>query len=153
MLDLLRKSPQGHLINIASYAGFAALPWAAAYGASKAGVIAYTESLANELRDDDIHVSVVCPAFFESDLFESIAIKDKSLRACLSRVVERSTLTAEEVAVAVVDLLDNPKLRVILPAEARQAWRLKRWLPGWFMRMVKRKSAALREKMAKRVEE
>ena len=49
MLDLLRKSPRGHLINIASYSGFAALPWATVYSASKAGVIAYTESLALSL--------------------------------------------------------------------------------------------------------
>lgn len=153
MLELLRKSRRGHLINIASYAGFAALPWAAAYAASKAGVIAFTESLANELRNDDIYVSVVCPAFFPSGLFEWDAIEDEALAACLARVVERSTLTAEQVADAVVGLLDNPKLQVILPAEARRVWRWKRWFPGWFMRVVKSKSASFRAKMEDRLAE
>ena len=153
MLGLLRKSPQGHLINIASYAGFAALPWAASYAASKAGVIAFTESLASELRKDDIHVSVVCPAFFQSGLFNWDGIEDEVLAACLARVVERSSLTVDQVADAVVGLLDKPELQIILPAEARRVWRWKRWFPNWFMRVVKSKSASFRAKMESRLAE
>ena len=151
MLDLLRNSQNAHIINIASYSGFCGLPWAAAYTASKAGVIAFSECLANELREDDINVSVVCPAFFDSGLFDFDAISDAGLAASLRRVIDRSTLTAEQVAEAVMNLIDRPQLRVILPATARMAWRWKRLFPNWFLRSVGNRSHALRRKMTARL--
>lgn len=51
----------GHMINISSLAGKNPLPNAAAYGASKWGLNGLSYSLAEELRGNNIRVSVVCP--------------------------------------------------------------------------------------------
>lgn len=54
-----RKS--GHIINIASIAGKVGSANRAVYCASKFGVVGFTESLAEEVRQHCIRVSVICP--------------------------------------------------------------------------------------------
>ena len=53
----------GHLVAVASLAGFGGLPGRAAYGASKAAMINFFESLRLELRATDIAVTVISPGF------------------------------------------------------------------------------------------
>jgi NAD(P)-dependent dehydrogenase (short-subunit alcohol dehydrogenase family) len=52
---------QGRILSIASGRGVAGQPRSAHYAASKAGVIAFTKSLASELASDNITVNCVCP--------------------------------------------------------------------------------------------
>ena len=51
----------GHIINIASIAGKVGSATRAVYCASKFGVVGFTESLAEEVREYGIRASVVCP--------------------------------------------------------------------------------------------
>jgi 3-oxoacyl-[acyl-carrier protein] reductase len=60
-LPWLRKSGGGWIISIASLAGRNYFPGGAAYCASKAGLIAFSESLMQEVRFENIRVSVVMP--------------------------------------------------------------------------------------------
>lgn len=55
------KHRQGKIINISSGSGVRGSPGNAVYSASKAGVIAFTEALAGELREFGIQVNVICP--------------------------------------------------------------------------------------------
>jgi NAD(P)-dependent dehydrogenase (short-subunit alcohol dehydrogenase family) len=52
---------EGRILSIASGRGVAGAPRSAHYAASKAGVIAFTKSLAVELAPDNITVNCVCP--------------------------------------------------------------------------------------------
>ncbi|OBH11167.1 hypothetical protein A5695_20385 [Mycobacterium sp. E1747] len=53
---------QGSIVNYSSYAGVVTMPQMAAYGAAKAGVIAYTRVIAQEWGPLGIRANVVCPA-------------------------------------------------------------------------------------------
>ena len=56
----------GWVINVASMAGFVPLPMASAYSATKAAVVAMSESWHAELQDQGIHVAVLCPGFVKT---------------------------------------------------------------------------------------
>ncbi|GAB5413160.1 MAG: hypothetical protein Cons2KO_07630 [Congregibacter sp.] len=59
------------LVNVASMAGMGGVPLAGAYTATKAAVVALTESWAQELASSNIKVSVLAPAFVKTRIHES----------------------------------------------------------------------------------
>ncbi len=60
--DMLERG-RGHIVNIASLAGLIGLPYEAVYSASKAGLIAWSNALRQELDGTGVGVSVVSPGF------------------------------------------------------------------------------------------
>ena len=72
MTPLIKKHGEGGwIVNVASMAGMGGIPYAGAYTATKAAVVALSESWAGELEGDGIHVSVLCPAFVQTRIYES----------------------------------------------------------------------------------
>ena len=65
-LSAMVEAHRGTLVGIASVAGFRGLPGAGAYSASKAGAIAYLESLRVELVGTGIAVVTICPGYIET---------------------------------------------------------------------------------------
>jgi 3-oxoacyl-[acyl-carrier protein] reductase len=68
----MRANRYGRIVNIASIAGKEGNPNNSAYSAAKAGVIALTKSLANELTDSGVIVNSLAPAITETDLFKEM---------------------------------------------------------------------------------
>jgi short-subunit dehydrogenase len=60
---------RGHVVNVASLAGRFATPGAAVYGATKHGVVAFSEALYHELAPHGILVTSVNPAFSPTEGF------------------------------------------------------------------------------------
>lgn len=61
-LPLLRAT-SGHIVNLASIAGTIPTPGLAVYGATKAALISFTNSLNREEADHGIRATAICPAF------------------------------------------------------------------------------------------
>ena len=61
----------GWIINVASMAGMGGTPYGGAYTATKAAVVAVSESWAGELESEGINVSVLCPAFVQTRIYDS----------------------------------------------------------------------------------
>ncbi len=70
-IPLMKKRGGGYIFNISSLAGQNAHPKMAAYNASKFGLNGFSEALMQEVRQDDIKVSYICPGsvntFFGGD--------------------------------------------------------------------------------------
>ena len=64
----------GHLVNVSSAAGLVALPWHAAYSASKFGLLGLSEVLRFDLARHRIGVSVVVPGAVHTPLVQSVEI-------------------------------------------------------------------------------
>jgi acetoacetyl-CoA reductase len=73
------------------------------YAASKAGVMAFTKSLAKELASKNITVNAVAPGFIKTEMVESIPEKVRD--RLLSQIPLKRFGSPEEVARAVVYLL------------------------------------------------
>jgi short-subunit dehydrogenase len=58
----------GRLVGIGSVASIRGLPGHGAYCASKAGVVAYCESLRGELRPTGVKVVTLCPGYIDTPL-------------------------------------------------------------------------------------
>jgi NAD(P)-dependent dehydrogenase (short-subunit alcohol dehydrogenase family) len=94
-IPALRKSGGGWIINIASLAGRNYFPNGGAYCASKAALIAMSESVMQEVRFDNIRVSVIMPG--------SVATEFSG-----AREADEWKLAAEDVAEVVADLVRHP---------------------------------------------
>ena len=72
MLPLIKEHNEGGwIVNVASMAGMGGLPYGGAYNATKAAVVALSESWAQELKSKGIRVSVLCPAFVQTRIYDS----------------------------------------------------------------------------------
>jgi len=72
MTPLIKEHGEGGwIVNVASMAGMGGVPFLGAYTATKAAVVALSESWAGELEEQGIHVSVLCPAFVQTRIHES----------------------------------------------------------------------------------
>ncbi len=73
----MRERKSGHILNIASAAGFQPGPYMATYYATKAFVISFSEALAYELKDSGVKVTCSCPGATDTE-FARRAGNDKS---------------------------------------------------------------------------
>jgi short-subunit dehydrogenase len=69
---LLKYMNEGSkIVNIASSAAFAPLPYFAVYSASKAFMLNFSYALDHELKDKDISVTCVCPGPAQTEFFKT----------------------------------------------------------------------------------
>ncbi len=106
-LPALAQSRGGRIVNIASRMGKSPAPLNSSYSASKAGVIAFTASLAAEAARDGILVNAICPGYVETKLLnDSIAstslLTGRSIEeikeVLMKRSMLRRSISVEEVA-------------------------------------------------------
>ena len=86
----------GRIVNVASIAGKEGNPNAAAYSASKAGVIALTKSLGKETAGQNIAVNCVTPAAARTRIFDQM--KPEHIEYMLSRIPRGRFLEVREAA-------------------------------------------------------
>jgi NAD(P)-dependent dehydrogenase (short-subunit alcohol dehydrogenase family) len=94
MTPLIKKHGEGGwIVNVASMAGMGGIPYAGAYTATKAAVVALSESWAGELEGDGIHVSVLCPAFVQTRIYESARNRPEKYQPDPTPKSEKAVLT------------------------------------------------------------
>ncbi len=87
---------RGRIVNIASVAGKEGNPNAAAYSASKAGVIGLTKSLGKELATTGVLVNCVAPAVVKTELFSQMT--EQHIQYMLSKIPMNRFGEVDEVA-------------------------------------------------------
>ncbi len=92
---MLRKGT-GRIINISSVVGHTGNPGQIPYTMVKAGLDAFTKSLAQELAGRDILVNAVAPGFIDTEMTEELPEEVKE--AILSKIPMGRTGNADEIA-------------------------------------------------------
>ena len=80
----MMKARKGRIISIASVIGLTGNPGQANYAAAKAGIIAFSKSLAREIGTRGITVNVVAPGFIDTDMTR--ALPEASKEALLGQI-------------------------------------------------------------------
>ena len=110
----MKQARRGHIVNMASIAGKQGPAFAAAYGASKAGLIAFTQSLRSEYHGTGISASAICPGFAaDGGVYEEL--RERSGRSAPWYV---GSTTSAAVARAVVKAIkwNKPETIINVPA-------------------------------------
>lgn len=92
----------GRIINITSIVGVTGNPGQANYCASKAGMIGFSKSLAQEIATRNVTVNCVAPGFIESAMTDKL--NDKQKEAIMAAIPAKRMGTGAEVASAVAYL-------------------------------------------------
>lgn len=135
VLPDMRRRGGGRIAVVASVTGFAALPMASAYGASKAFLISMADSLRADLAGErsGVQVTVVAPGFVTTGLTEQNDFE-------MPFVIE-----VDEAARIIADGLEAGDAEIAFPRRMSFAMKLiGRWLPGplrraWVARIARRR--------------
>ena len=95
----MMKARKGRIISIASVIGLTGNPGQSNYAAAKAGIIAFSKSLAREIGTRGITVNVVAPGFIDTDMTR--ALPEESKQALLGQIALGRLGAASDIAKAV----------------------------------------------------
>jgi hypothetical protein len=112
------RRQRGHVAAVASVAGMLGLPGAAAYCASKQGVVTLLQSLRLDLRQLGIRVTAVCPGYVDTAM-----ITDEE------RATVRDLISADEAALRIAWAIQRGRAEYWFPWWTAFQVRLARWLP------------------------
>lgn len=110
----MQASGAGRLVGIASVAGIRGLPGAGAYSASKAGAIAYLESLRVEMRRSPIEVVTIAPGYIQTPMTEH------------NRYPMPFLMPVDKFADKALRSIDDSRTFVVIP-----------WQMGWVARVLR----------------
>jgi NAD(P)-dependent dehydrogenase (short-subunit alcohol dehydrogenase family) len=125
----------GHLVNVSSAAGLVALPWHAAYSASKFGLRGLSEVLRFDLARHRIGVSVVVPGAVNTPLVQTVDIAGVDREnPRVQRLVNRFTghaVAPEVVAAKIIAGVRKNRFLIYTSNDIRALYLLKRvaWWP------------------------
>ncbi|CAM3979144.1 SDR family oxidoreductase [Smaragdicoccus niigatensis] len=106
----------GHLVNVSSAAGLLALPWHAAYSASKFGLRGLSEVLRFDLKRHHIKVHLVVPGAVKTPLVETVEIAgvdraDPKIQKYVNLFV-KAAITPEQAAAKIVEGIEKNRFMV-----------------------------------------
>lgn len=105
VLRPMLKARQGSIINMSSVVGVSGNPGQANYAASKAGMIGFTKSVAQELGSRNIRCNAIAPGFIETEMTE--ALDEKVVQGWRDAIPMKRGGTPEDVAKTTVYLASD----------------------------------------------
>jgi NAD(P)-dependent dehydrogenase (short-subunit alcohol dehydrogenase family) len=113
----MARAGQGHLVGVASVAGYRGLAGAEAYGATKAAQINLLEGLRAALARHGVRVTTVCPGFVRTDMTAS------------NEFTMPFMIEADEAARHIADGLESRRTEIVFPLRMAATMKLARLLP------------------------
>ncbi len=69
-LDALKRGAPSDIVNVSSIAGLEGFAEGTVYGAAKAGLVAFSRALREELKPDNVRVTTLCPGSTDTEFFD-----------------------------------------------------------------------------------
>jgi NAD(P)-dependent dehydrogenase (short-subunit alcohol dehydrogenase family) len=145
-LPLFRKRGAGHIVNISSINAMVPFRENGPYNISKYAVLGLSETLAQELQGEPIHVTCVHPGGIRTNIVRNARGHSESDAALFDKIARTS---AEEAAAAIAHGIEKNKEQVFIGLDAKALATAKRLAPHWIvhqtasmMRRLDRRRAA-----------
>lgn len=138
-LPYMIRRGEGHIVNVASVSGFAALPLHVAYTVTKFGVMGLSEMLWAEARNHGVGVTVVCPGAVSTDIgFKARkhcrTERQRENEERYAAMLQERGMAPEVAGRKIVRAVADGKFLVLLGREAYLLYYLKRLAPMFCLR-------------------
>ncbi len=150
---MVRRGRGGHVVNVASMAGYVAGSMLPAYTTTKFAVIGLSESLREELAPHRIGVTAVCPGIINTGIVQASRLRgaqaSEAIRAEMQRGFARRNYTPERVAENVLRAIQRNRAVAPISPEAWVFYYAKRLAPGavrWLGAQLTRRQVAAAER-------
>jgi NAD(P)-dependent dehydrogenase (short-subunit alcohol dehydrogenase family) len=109
----------GAIVNVASTAALAAHPWAAAYSASKGGVLALTRTIAIEYAKQGLRANAVCPGSIDTPIIGAFDLPEGADAKLLHRIMSPVGMGDPSVVAAAIAYLGSDDAQHVNGADLR----------------------------------
>jgi short-subunit dehydrogenase len=137
-LPHFRDRGRGAVVNVASLAALYGVPFLGAYGASKAALVNFSQSLRAELHGTGIRILVAYPNYTDTELF------GKELRTGNERRPAGNYASAEAVASAIVHALEEDREELVLTLAGKAMHRVRGIAPSLLDKVMAGMASRLR---------
>jgi NAD(P)-dependent dehydrogenase (short-subunit alcohol dehydrogenase family) len=121
---MIEQRQGGHIVNTGSMAGLIASKGLGVYNTSKYAVVGLSETLARDLRDHGIGVSVLCPMGVNTRIRESMRNRPETLKEEMSAYeppdLVGNTISPEETSRLVLNAIEQEELYVLTHPESEE---------------------------------
>jgi len=128
------KGSGGYIVNVSSAAGLMGMFSYTAYGASKFALVGFSDCLRSEMKQHNIHVSVVCPPEVKTPMNQEEAKTIPPEALAVKHLA--GVLTPEYVAKTVVKGILKKEFLIIPGFKCRFLYITQKLSPGWLSRMI-----------------
>jgi short-subunit dehydrogenase len=140
VLPIMKRKDKGLIINIASVAAKHGVPYLGAYSASKAALVALSQSLRAELVNSHVSIMIVYPGYTQTDFFK----KEKKLGG--AHRPPEPYASPQKVARTIVKASQIEKRDLVLSREGKALTFFKNSMPWLVERTMERIALNLRDK-------
>lgn len=137
ILPQMIKRNTGTIVCVSSLVGKFGTRYRSAYSASKHALHGYFESLRIELDNPNIHVLLACPGFIKTNVTLNALLPDGSAQGTMDEAQENG-MSAEDCAKEIIKAITQKKDEVFIGGKEVKALLLKRFLPKYFAKMIKK---------------
>lgn len=140
LLPQMLKRGTGHIVYVASAAGLVGTGLSVPYNTTKAGLVGFAESFAAQVLSKGIGVTLVCPAFVKTPLFQTVQVymPDSNMRDRFMRFKNRAysywTKSPGEVAQKVVRAIRKNRFLLITHWDAKFLLWMHTFFPQLYVR-------------------
>ena len=131
---MVERGAGGHVVNVASAAGYLPAEALSAYCTTKFAVLGLTESLRIELRPHGIGVTAICPGIIDTPITRSSPLRGKyaeeGQREQMIEAYQQRGYTPDRVATNVLKAIQRNRGIAPVTPEAWVGWFVKRLSPG-----------------------
>jgi len=135
VVPMMMKSQYRQIILISSMSGLFGFPLRSTYTASKHAINGYFETLAIELKSQNIHITIVCPGRLQNDFSQHALKQDGTFYGKTDKAHLRA-YPLKKVAKKIKKAADSHRFMLVIGGKEKILWYIKRISPTLFFKLA-----------------